>query len=80
MEFRPIGTRYEYLESYNVTKHKPYNYKRYGLLNKLFPKVIYETKNKSTKTVLDFLEQMTIFLLKYVDILKYFKNPCFKRF
>lgn len=80
MEYRPLGTRYENLGRYDIVKHKPYDYKKTGLLKQMMPATIINTKNKTTKLVLDFVEAVQLFLISYVDELKHFKNPHFKRF
>ena len=80
MEFRPIGTRYEGMGRYDIVKHRPYDYKKKGLLKLVMPAVITDTKNKTTRLILDFVEAVQLFLLSYVDELKQFKNPHFKRF
>jgi hypothetical protein len=78
MEYRAPGTRYRNLHRYDHIKHAPYDYKRHGLLNKILPSVITDTKNATTRIVLDFVEATAFFLLDYVDRLKQFKNPHFK--
>ena len=80
MEYRPLGTRYENIGRYDIIKHQPYNYKKNGLLKLVMPAVIVETKNKTTKLILDFVEAAQLFLLSYVDELKQFKNPFWRRF
>lgn len=80
MEYRPLGTRYENLGRYDIVKHRPYDYKKAGLLKQMMPATIINTKNKTTKLVLDFVEAVQLFLISYVDELKHFKNPHFKRF
>jgi hypothetical protein len=78
MEIRPIGSRRRYVKNYEVSNNQAYDYERYGLLNKVLPKVIYETKNTSTKAVLRFVEYILVWLMKYVDDLKNFKNWNYK--
>lgn len=78
MEYRLPGTRYKNLGRYDQVEQAPYNYERNGLLKKLLPSVIVNTKNATTKLVLDFVEQAAVFLLRYVDELKYFKDPFHK--
>lgn len=80
MEYRPLGTRYEHIGRYDIVKHKPYNYKKAGLLRSNMPAVITNTKNKTTRIVLDFVEAVQLFLISYVDELKQFKNPHWKRY
>lgn len=74
MEYRPLGTRYKGIHKYDIMKHQPYDYKSNGLLNKILPAVIVNTKNKTTRMVLEFVEAVQLFLLEYVDELKHFKN------
>lgn len=80
MEYRSLGTRYKSSGRYDIIKHQPYDYRKSGLLKRALPAVITNTKNKTTRLVLDFIETVQIFLLSYVDELKHFKNPHFKRF
>lgn len=74
MEYRLPGTRQTQFKRYNRTKHEPYDYARNGILTKVLPNVITSTKNKTTRIVLDLVENSAIFLLQYVDVLKHFKN------
>lgn len=78
MEIRPIGSRRRYIKNYEVSNNQAYDYERYGLLNKVLPKVICETKNTSTRAVLRFVEYILIWLMRYVDDLKNFKNWNYK--
>lgn len=78
MEIRPIGSRRRYIKNYEVSNNQAYDYERYGLLNKVLPKVICETKNTSTRTVLRFVEYILVWLMRYVDDLKNFKNWNYK--
>ena len=78
MEYRRIGTKYEYIKLHSKEHSKPYNYKRNGLLSKIMSPVIVNTENKVTQLVLRFVETAAIFLLGYVDELKHFKNWGFK--
>lgn len=78
MEIRPIGSRKRYIKNYEVSNNQAYDYERYGLLNKVLPKVICETKNTSTRAVLRFVEYILVWLMRYVDDLKNFKNWNYK--
>lgn len=78
MEIRPIGSRRRYIKNYEVSNNQAYDYERYGLLNKVLPKVICETKNTSTRVVLRFVEYILVWLMRYVDDLKNFKNWNYK--
>lgn len=71
---RPLGTRYKNYELFENKLHQPYNYERYGLLNKIVSHKITDTKNIVLKNVLKYYEQSFIFAMKYVDRLKHFKN------
>lgn len=71
----PNGTRYRYNYMWESRKNLPYNYEANGLLNKIMSKGIVYSKNKPLQLMLNFYEQSLIFLMKYVDRLKYFKNP-----
>lgn len=55
-------------------KHQPYDYAKKGLLNKILPEVITSTTNPTTARMLDFVEYSLVFLMKYVDVLKNFKD------
>lgn len=78
MEIRPIGSRRRYIKNYEVSNNQAYDYERYGLLNKVLPKVICKTKNTSTRAVLRFVEYILVWLMRYVDDLKNFKNWNYK--
>lgn len=78
MEIRPIGSRRRYIKNYEVSNNQAYDYERYGLLNKVLPKVICETENTSTRAVLRFVEYILVWLMRYVDDLKNFKNWNYK--
>lgn len=55
-------------------KNKPYDYEREGLLNKIVSHNISGTKNPVLKKLLGYYESSIVWLLKYTDILKNFKN------
>ena len=74
MEIRTNGTRYANYSKWNKTKNEPYDYAKNGLLNKILSHKITETDNHILKTILSFYEKSFIFLMKYVDVLKNFKN------
>lgn len=80
MEYRTPGTKYQNIGQHDMTMHKPFDYKKHGLLKQMLPKVITNTKNSTTKLVLEFVEHAMIFLISYVDELKNFKNPHFRQF
>ena len=80
MEYRALNTRYENLGRYDITRHKPFDYRKLGLLKQVLPKTITSTKNRTTKLILESIEHVFLFLISYVDDLKNFKNPFYKRF
>lgn len=71
---RPLGTRYKDYELYESKLYQPYNYERYGLMNKIVSNKISNTNNSILKVILQYFEKSLIFVLKYVDRLKHFKN------
>lgn len=80
MEYRAPGTKYSNIHQHDIIKHQPFDYRKEGLLKQIMPKVIINTKNETTRLVLDFVEQVMLFLISYVDELKYFKDPNRKLF
>ena len=74
LEYRPNGTRWKYIKKHQNIKHQPYDYADEGLLNKLLPEHVVNTDNDTTKAVLDFVEDVCVRILKYVDELKHFKD------
>lgn len=74
MEVRNNGTRFlEYYKWENV-KHQPYDYARYGLLKHIMSPVIVNTTNPVLKVLLQYVESSLMFVMKYTDVLKNFKN------
>ena len=80
MIYRPEYTKYKSLRRRNQLKYLPYDYESKGLLKNLLPKVITNTENVTTKYVINLVEKSMVFLLKYVDVLKNFKNWSFKQY
>ena len=74
MEYRDNGYRFRNYCEWELTKQTPYNYERNGLLQHILSRNIVSTENKVLKVILSYYEQSIIFLLKYVDRLKHFKN------
>ena len=74
MNFQANGTKYEYYKKWNNIKLAPYDYKNEGLVKRIVSKSIANTDNPVLKIVLSIYESSIVFLLKYVDILKHFKN------
>lgn len=75
---QPNGTRYIKYDEWGVRKNSPYNYKKNGLVDKILSYRITHSDNEVLNILLNFYEQSIFFLLRYVDELKYFKNPHWK--
>ena len=75
MEIRGNGSRYKNYNKWEDRKNVPYDYGNDGLLNHIMSPAIVNTKNSILKFILNYLENSLIFVLKYIDILKNFKNP-----
>lgn len=71
---RPIGTKYKNNALFERKMHQPYDYERFGLLNKIISHKIVNTKNIVLKNILKYYELSFVFTMKYVDRLKHFKN------
>ena len=80
MMYRPEYTKYKTLRLRDQLKHLPYDYENKGLLKNLLPGIIVNTENATTKYVINLVERSMVFLLKYVDVLKNFKNWSFKQY
>lgn len=73
MEYRENGTRYKNYCDWGNT-NQSYNYVKNGLIQHIMSHNIAYTKNKILSSLLIYFEESLIFLLKYVDRLKNFKN------
>ena len=80
MIVRKVGTRYQDNAQVNHLLHQPYDYERNGLLNKCMSEVIINTGNKTTHFIIKLVETCLVFCMKYVDILKHFKNWNYKQY
>lgn len=78
MEVQRNEQRYNQYWKWNKELYGVYDYERCGLINHLLTKNIVETKNKTTQIILSFYESSLIFLMKYVDKLKHFKDVAWK--
>lgn len=78
MTYNDNGNRYKHYQHWENVKNAPYDYERYGLLNKIMSNRIYNTTNEALKVILSYYERSLIFVMKYVDRLKHFKNPYWK--
>ena len=75
MEYNTNGTRFRDYCLWEKKKYAPYDYARNGLLKHIMSPTILETKNQPLKVLLDYLESSFVFVMKYIDMLKHFKNP-----
>ena len=78
MTYNDNGNRYKHYQHWENVKNAPYDYERYGLLNKIMSNRIYNTTNEALKVILSYYERSLIFVMKQVDRLKHFKNPYWK--
>lgn len=74
MEVRTNGMRYYNYDAWEIKKCTPYNYTKHGLLNHIMSPAIVNTNNYILKMLLQYVETSLIFVMKYTDILKNFKN------
>lgn len=72
------GTRYKVYKYWEDIKQAPYDYENHGLVKRIVSKPLANTDNPVLKIVLQFYESSIVFLLKYVDILKHFKDVHWK--
>lgn len=78
MEVRNNGTRFANYDLWEDIKHAPYNYTKNGLLNHIMSPSIVNTNNGVLKILLQFVESSLMFVMKYTDVLKNFKNTHWK--
>lgn len=74
-------TRYEYLESGNTQGPgvpKRYDWAHKGILSKVLPRVITQTKNSTTGGILRYLDKIFVFFLRYVRDLQHAKDPLYR--
>lgn len=74
MTSRPLNTRYKNYTLYENKLHQPYDYERYGLIEKIVSNKLANTTNSILKVILSYYEKSFVFVMKYVDRLKHFKN------
>ena len=74
METHINGYRYYNKDNWEIKLHQPYDYVKKGLVNHLLSHTIIESKNPILRIILQYYEKTLIFLMKYVDVLKNFKN------
>lgn len=78
MEIRTNGTRFEkYIKSdfyKSLRKNPVYDYEKNGILVNLMSSKITSSKNEILQYILNFFEKSILFLIKYTDELKHFKD------
>ena len=74
MEVRANGMRFNNYYKWETSKHMPYDYAKHGLLNHIMSPAIVNTNNNALKILLQYVESSLMFVMKYTDILKNFKN------
>lgn len=74
MQYNENGTRYKDFYLWEDRKYTPYNYEREGLLQHIMSNKIVNSQNSILQFILNYYEKSIIFILKYIDRLKNFKN------
>lgn len=74
MEIRNNGVRFYNYNSWEDVKNASYDYKRKGINQHIFSKIIVKSNNYILQSILKFFEGSMIFLMSYIDQLKHFKN------
>lgn len=74
MKTFPNGYRFRDYNEYNSLLHQPYDYERKGLLKHIISSKIYNTNNNILRVILQYYEKSLVFVMRYVDRLKHFKN------
>ena len=68
------GSRYKDNKLWEDKKYSPYDYERNGLLQHILSNRVVNSNNEFLKFILRYYEKSIIFVLKYIDQLKNFKN------
>lgn len=55
-------------------KNMPYDYEKEGLLSRIMSHTIVQTRNPLLRKMLGFYEGSLVWVMKYVDVLRNFKN------
>ena len=74
MEYRENGTRFRDYSSWEDRKYAPYDYEKNGLNKYILSNKITNTNNPVLKFILNYYEKSIVYVFKYIDILKNFKN------
>ena len=78
MEYRENGTRYKDYKKWEDRKNAPYDYEGEGLVRHIMSNKIAYTENRVLKIINVAFEKSLVYVLKYVDRLKNFKNHHWK--
>ena len=68
-------TRFKNYDLWESKKNAPYNYDKNGVLNKIISNKISSSSNPTLLIILNYIDRSLVFLMKYIDRLKNFKNP-----
>jgi hypothetical protein len=74
MVYNDNGTRFKKYTNYSQNKVAEYDYENNGILKHMMTPSIVNSKNQVLSLLRDHCEQCIIFILKYTDQLKNFKN------
>ena len=75
---RTNGERYITYKKWSKTANLNYDYESNGILTNIMSKRIIDTTNPILQFILGVVEKSLVFVLKYVDELKNFKNFHYK--
>ena len=75
---RTNGERYINYKKWSKTANLNYDYESNGILTNIMSKRIIDTTNPILQFILRIVEKSLVFVLKYVDELKNFKNFHYK--
>ena len=75
---RTNGERYINYKKWSKTANLNYDYESNGILTNIMSKRIIDTTNPILQFILGVVEKSLVFVLKYVDELKNFKNFHYK--
>ena len=75
---RTNGERYITYKKWSKTANLNYDYESSGILTNIMSKRIIDTTNPILQFILGIVEKSLVFVLKYVDELKNFKNFHYK--
>ena len=74
MLYRENGTKYKEYYKWGNKAITPYNYENDGILQHILSNKIVNSTNVVLQVVLKYYEKSIIYVLKYIDELKHFKN------